>query len=665
MEKKLTNVHKDFIEPVSRDRLASELAEALRGMFNITNHRRFRRFDAMYTMLYCRPTKSIAATLLFDRELLAIAANFDDIEARTIELIRQLISDSKGRLQPAISIVVHSDKRGNEKLRAWGHENGISVIPIYRAIGGAIPSTEILKQNIARELFASDPFQVTGPVVNDIDFFGRGIQANELLRQLQIGRIRSLFGIRKVGKTSLINKVIDLARDAGTPRIAMVDCSVDEFNKLDAGGALKALAKVAKMAATRGYAHITDALKRTDQELVPVFDDLWGTPSPPSLLIIFDEIDYITPDSPTAFHWRNEFNAFWREFRVLVQEAQRHEMAISLLVSGVSSRSFRQEQISGVENSALHLVPEDYLSPFARGASESMLRDLERRCGLQFEPDARLLLAEACGDFPFWMRMVGSHVHRALDIDSRPIIVTREILEPILKEFVASEGADISKVAIENMQRVYPEMIDQLRECIEKGNISLGKGRLLTRYGLACQVGMKVEVNSAMVRAGLELLNRGLIANRDREVGSVSEPDRRSLYLGQNEWAEELAIISRRRNTLERKMREFIHFALKLTSKKGESWVEKAVRALPERRRAELATLSGDAMMEKLYWLELENIVAKNWAVFEQSIGDKERFHQSMKLLNDRPDTHAKAIDLADVALQRNHLDWLEERITS
>jgi hypothetical protein len=665
LDKKLSNVHENIRDAVSRDRLACELAEALRGMFTITSHRRVRRFEAMYTVMYCKPSKSIAATLLFDRELLALIANFDDIEVRTVELIKEFISSSNGRLQPATGIVVHADRRGNDKLRTWGLENGISIIPIYRAIRGAIPSTEILKQNIARELFASDPFQVTGPVINDIDFFGRGTHANELLRQLQIGRIRSLFGIRKVGKTSLINKVINLARDAGTPRIAMVDCSIDDFNKLNASGALKALAKVAKMAATRGYAHITDALKRTDQELVPVFDDLWNTPSPPSLVIIFDEVDYITPDSPTAYHWRTEFNSFWREFRVLVQEAQRHEMTISLLVSGVSSRSFRQEQIDGIENSALHLVPEDYLSPFARGASESMLRDLERRCGLQFAPDARALLAEACGDFPFWMRMAGSHVHRALDIDSRPINVSKEMLQPLLNEFVTSEGADISKVAIENMHRVYPEIVDQLSECLEKGRLPLGKGRLLTRYGLAFQVGMYVEVNSAMVRAGLELRNHDLIANRDRDRGPVSKAEGSTLHLGQSEWAEELAVINRRRNQLERKMRDFVRFALKLTGQKGENWVEKVLRALPEKRRNELASLSGDAMMEKLFWLELESIVSKHWPVFEQSIGDKSRFQESMKLLNDRPDAHAKAMDFADVALQRKHLGWLEEKITS
>jgi len=94
----------------------------------------------------------------------------------------------------------------------------------------------------------------------------------------------------------------------------MIDCSVDEFNKLNAAQALKAIAKVAKLAVHRGYAHITDALKKSDSELVPVFDDLWAQEPQTALALIFDEVDYITPGSPTRSHWRTDFNPFCRHW---------------------------------------------------------------------------------------------------------------------------------------------------------------------------------------------------------------------------------------------------------------------------------------------------------------------------------------------------------------
>lgn len=667
MTNQLSNVIDEYKESVYRNKLALELSDALISMFTITNHFKSKRLETNFTVLYCKPTQTIAESLLIDREVLAIIANFDDLQARVFAIAKDTIENSKGRLDPRMLIVVHADRRGDSKLRSWGRENGIRVVPIFRAKGKAIPPTEILKRNLAQELFSSDPFQVTGPVVNDMDFYGRGNESIELLRQLQSGRIRAVFGVRKIGKTSLINRVIKLAQDAGEPNIAMVDCSVRDFYRLDANTALKALAKVSKMAATRGYAHITDALKRTDQELVPVFDDLWNQTNPPNLTIIFDEIDYITPDSPVAPEWwQKHFNDFWREFRVLVQEAQRHNMVISILVSGVSSRSFRVEHINGVENAVLHFVPEDYLAPFARTASNSMIRDLGNRCGLHFTSEARELLAEVCGDFPFWMRMAGSHIHRAIDIDSRPVDVTPDMIEPLLSEFSLSEGAEITRVALENLQRVYPEVIAQLRGCISKKVMPLMEGRLLSRYGLAKLQAGNLSAKSSMILAGLTLLD--LEKSAAPTVSAVAHTPAStlpSLQFSDSEWAEELAVMNRRQSILEKRLRDFIRFALKLSVPKTENWLDKILQALPQKRRNELMTLSADTVMNKLFWLELEAIIKKNWPVFEQTFGDKNVFETSMKVLNDRPYAHAKPVDFADMALYRKHLAWLEERVSS
>jgi len=165
-----------------------------------------------------------------------------------------------------------------------------------------------------------------------------------------------------------------------------------------------------------------------------------------------------------------------------------------------------------------------------------------------------------------------------------------------------------------------------------------------------------------MVQEGLTLLHsaKSSIAN------TTSLPEaKRNFQLEESEWAEELALINRRRNILERKLRDFIRFGLKLSSDKGDSWLDKILRALPEKRRNELISLSADVIMNKLFWLELEAIISKYWQTFEKTLGDKDQFKASMNILNDRPDAHAKPIDLADIALLRKHLTWLEDRISS
>lgn len=656
----LSNVHEDIRESLSRNALASELSNALDGLFTIETFRTHVANEWKYIVLHCKPTRTVADALLLDREVLALIVNSTDLQVRTVHVARDIIASSDGRLDPAFVLVVHADQSGDEKLRTWGREHGYKIVPIFRPRAGAIPTSEVLRRSLARDLFTYDPFSLTGPVFADSEFFGRRNTAIDTLRQLQNGRILSIFGIRKLGKTSLINRVVTLARESGSPQIAMIDCSVDGFNALSAGDALKALAKVAKMAATRGYAHITEALKRSDKDLVPVFDDLWSSANPKPLTLIFDEVDYITPSSPTQPHWKRDFNVFWREFRVVYQEAQRMGFPLSVMVSGVSSQAFRVESFEGIENAVLHFVPEGYLGPFARQASKQMVKDLCRRCGLVLSDEDQDYFAETCGDFPYWIRLAGSYLHRAIDIQGRPRTIERDLLRKLLSDFVESEGVDAARVALEDLGRKTSEPIELLRRAAAVPHLSLADGRLLLRYGLAAQVPEGVRVASSMIRAGLAALS-------DRPMPEQAVADKAPATLGlrlePEEWAEELAVINRRRNTLERKLREFIQFSLKIAAQSGENWVEKVLKALPERMRSELAPLSGDMLLTKLYWKDLGSIVSKHWTSFEKVLGDKRRFEMAMDLLNDRPDAHAKPIDAADLALYRRELVWLEERL--
>ncbi|MFD1837683.1 hypothetical protein [Paracidovorax cattleyae] len=656
----LLNVKEEIRANVARNSLASEVCNALDGLFTIEFFKTHAANGKNHVVLHCKPTRTISDSLLLDREVLGLAINVKELQVRTLHAARDLIAESAGRLDPAFMIIVHADASGDEKLRNWGRELGYKIIPIFRPSAGAIPPTESLRRNLARDLFAYDPFSLTGPVLSDTDFFGRRNTAIETLRQLQSGRIISIFGVRKLGKTSLINRIVAAARESGDLRIAMIDCSVDGFNKLSAGDALKAIAKVAKMASTRGYAHITEALKRSDKELVPVFDDLWSTKDPKPLALIFDEIDYITPASPTRPIWRQEFNQFWREFRVAYQEAQRMGFPLSVLVSGVSSQAFRVESFDGIENSVLHFVPEGYLAPFARHASKQMIKDLCKRCGLILSDQNQDIMAETCADFPYWIRLAGSYLHHAVDIQGRPRTLETELVASLLKDFVDAEGVDVAKVALEDLRRKTAEPIELLERAAATTHLPLIEGKLLLRYGLATQKPVGVSVTSAMIKAGLSALGDvAPQAQRSLELEDAST----TLALAPQEWAEELSVINRRRNLMERKLREFIYFSLKFAAKAGENWVDAVLRALPEKQRIELASLSGDALLNKLYWRELGVVILKHWAHFEKVLGDKRRFESAMDLLNDRPDAHAKAVDAADIALHRRELQWLEERL--
>lgn len=658
----LHNVKEDIRGQVSQDSLASETARALEGLFEITSYRRWKAHAGDYVGMYAKPSKTIRGSLLVEREVLVLIANYSTLHARTVVVCTDAIKEAQPRLQPNVVIIVHADPDGDEHVRAWGREAGMTVMPIYRPSAGAMPPAGIVRQRLARELFATDSFQVTGPVSDDTDFFGRREQANDLLRQLQAGRITALFGLRKVGKTSMLNRVIDLASSAGNPRIAMVDCSLRGFNELSAQEALRSVATVARLASQHGYAHISQALRRADGDVMTTFDAIWSDHhGNNTLLVVFDEVDYITPESPTAPHWKTDFNEFWREFRAIVQEAKRAGFTLSIIVSGVSSRSFRVAEIGGVENSVLHFVPEDYLGPFPDAAADAMITTLAKRCGLMFDADGRRSLAQATGYFPYWIRMAGSYIHRRVEIDGRPTSLDARIVAELLAEFSQTEGAEIARVALQNLRRVDEPMYSLLVRCHLEGHVPVRDARPLLLYGLVRRTGEHVVIESSMVSRGMDLL-RSQAAHPGVDEGGESTASR-SLELEEGEWAEELASINRRRNLLERKTRELIRVALKMSLTTGKDWTGVVTTALTQRRREEIAGLAPDAIMSKLYWVELGNIMSREWAIFSQFFSDKKRLQEAFALLNERPDAHAKEVDLADVALQRRELTWLEERI--
>ena len=174
--------------------------------------------------LFCKPTKTVSDSLLINREVLVVITKYESLDPRTVQVIKDIISDRSPQLATEIAIVLHSDTEGDIKLRQWGKEQAIKVVPIYRPKVSA-QAADVIRQQLSATLLSVDPFQVTGPVSDDTDFFGRKSDALDFLRQLESGRIRAIFGMRKIGKTSFINRIISLAREKGSPRVGMIDCS--------------------------------------------------------------------------------------------------------------------------------------------------------------------------------------------------------------------------------------------------------------------------------------------------------------------------------------------------------------------------------------------------------------------------------------------------------
>ncbi|MGO9430131.1 hypothetical protein [Rhodoblastus sp.] len=643
--------------------LQAETVSAFSQLFKVNSEavRTFEKGD--YFLLFAQGTKRVRSILGIEREILILGTTFTDQQPRSVQFARLLIDESTGRLENTICIIVHQDPRGNSKLKKWGREDGLAVIPVYTA-SGILPRGQELERTLSHELFTQDPFDVTGPVANDAQFFGRRTEAQELARKLQYGHIRSCFGIRKIGKTSILHRVLREIKENYDAVTIFVDCQRDDVFGLNASSLLHSIAQTLTGVRASGgsYAEV-DASKSTDDiaESSKKFQVALAEFDKP-VIIAFDEIDYITPSNSTAPHWRSGFLEFWRNVRAAYHAAARNDRKVSLLISGVSSRWFSVESIDGTENAALAFVPEEYLSPLPRGAANAMIKNIGAMAGLRFEESALDAISSYCSDMPFWIRKACSFIHGKVETNIRPVELKAAAVVPMLESYGRDEGGALAMVAMKHLFRVYPELREPTLAMIaNKPKLPPNILRTLNRYGICTSTGT---LSGTMLRMALTMLSQepDVTAGESLALSAAAEP--RSAI---SEWAEELSAISYRRNVMERQLRSIaVNFlrASSLSSKEGPNAKTIVLSSLTEPRRKELEPFNLDSISEKLYWTELVAIINKNWQIFERVFGDKTAFGNHANIINERPDAHAKPLELSDIGMHRRSLLWFEERIS-
>ncbi len=646
------------------DDYLDEFEQASSGLLSYNNrfHQTFEQ--GVYGCVYAKPSRRLASALTIDRELLILVSTFTEQQQRTIKFCRQHIDSSHGRLENTVAIVIHLDDDANHKLKNWGREQGLTILPVCAKQG--IPRDEALEKVLYQEIFSHDPFDITGPVSDDANFFGRRTEAIDLARKLQAGQIRSCLGIRKIGKTSIINRIYGEIQSNYTSACIMIDCSRDDVWSMHAGQFLQAISECVARVQTAEVNYLNLDAYAADISVrdgrIALEREVLKLKVP--LILLFDEVDYITPGSPTSLHWKQEFNPFWRNLRSVYQEAQRQRCVFSLLIGGVSTYWFTVDSIDGVENAAMAFVPEEYLSPMPTGATVAMLKRLSRVVGLQLDDESARMIADVTGNMPYWARKACSYVHRHIDLDTRPCAVGREQLARLLDEFVREDGTTLAEVGIRHLFSVYPGLWDAAVKCREGRPLEAPERtrRILRRYGVVAADGKRLSgkmVESAMTsliseRTELPQTDNGAHGATTGTAGSLGE------------WAEELALLGKRRNILEKRLRtiavNFIRFDT-MTSGKPADVYSRVTSAVDTNRRSQLRNLSAEEAINRFNWTDLVSLICREWPLFSKLFGDKGSFKSNAEIINDRFDAHAKDADAADFALYRRALSALERRI--
>lgn len=335
---------------------------------------------------------------------------------------------------------------------------------IREAIVGA-RSRSHLERTLHQWMGHTDVFEAHNPVSNAATFFGRGHFINQLVLKISRGENFGIFGLRKIGKTSLVYRLRELSRDH---LVAYVDLQgvtsrgVSEvYRRL-----IESLVRDLRVKHS-SVAMALPTLRSNDEDATDVaaiaadfHQDLLnvrkafeqeGKPLP-HILLLLDEIELMIParvsrgssdgETPESSGSSESMGSpgfeghqdFFRHLRGLYQQ----ERFVVSAVVGASPAICRTASWNGRDNPVFQFYDEVFLAPLDRSECDQMVQGLGEVMGVRFDTASLRLIFDETAGHPYVARQLCSRLVKAFP--ERPLEVQESMVHNALEAYLAQRG---------------------------------------------------------------------------------------------------------------------------------------------------------------------------------------------------------------------------------
>jgi hypothetical protein len=507
--------------------------------------------------------------------------------------------------------------------------------------------------------YGRDLFAFESPLHSDTYFFGRSSTVQFLYDKYKSGENSGLFGLRKIGKTSVLYALsryltfreefavfLDCQEPAFHKRrwyellefiIRSITSTVLEPNNLEIDVSTNYSEKDASTAFEKDLNQIREKLQRK------------------RILLIFDEIENITFDISPTEHWQKgeDYILFWQSIRSVFQK---NPQLFSFIVAGVNPKIIETPQVHQVDNPIYRMLTPHYLAFFDASQVREMVSSIGNYMGLSFDDEIYTYLTEDYGGHPFLIRQVCSRIHN-ITSKERPIKISKYQYKEQKNNFDSSLR-DYVELIVHVLQKWYPQEY-KLLEMLSIENRHEFK-QLAKATPLLIQ----------------HLIGYNLVESSDNEnyikIKAVSDyvADNSKLIRTVEKLEDKWQEVTVRRNTLETNLRRVVKLILKakMGSVKGKDYFLSVIPS-SDRRKTKLDSLSFDQIFapdSELYFDDLRRYIKSNWSDFDSIFPEIELFDVYMPLVNKyRIDAHAKDISDDKYTILIVALDWLNAKISA
>jgi len=280
-----------------------------------------------------------------------------------------------------------------------------------------------------------DPYSESKPIQDPTWFYGRQELLTRLPLVLAQGQHVGIFGLRKVGKTSLVIQLRQ--RFVATPTVFM-DCQ--GFSAQSGVYFQEILSQLTQALPAHGVKKLGPIPSPLDmdsfrQTLVAWFG-LWqkaGYRDP--FLLIFDEVDKLFPDRALKGS-ETILVEYVHLFRVLRGLAQTHRCLVTLVI-GYRADVNRHNQLTSAvgENPMYRSFKEEYLGFLSQEESQHLIEEVGLWRDIRWATEAAQRVFHYCGGHPLTTRMFASQACDEGDLKMVNLAKAEETAEELARTF--------------------------------------------------------------------------------------------------------------------------------------------------------------------------------------------------------------------------------------
>lgn len=404
-------------------------------MFDVTWGAQHNAFGSFVSVYFLKPEESTKAILGFEKEVLLVYSSYKSIEPRLFQLVSRFLTElpAKGRVETLCFILISDAPNVRDSVSQIMNSSveSKSVIPFNRfeLLKGA--DSWFVRNRFTNSLYSRDLFDIAQALVEDTFFFGRQPLVHDIIDRFKRGQNTGLFGLRKMGKTSMIYKLKRVIEETNIGYHVVLDAQ-DPSIYMNSwwtllGVLVDAIAYETKVTLPAILAEALHNESTAAQAFSKALDHIFmQIQAEQRVFLVIDEIEHLCPNLALNEQWNNDFLPFWKSVRAY----QTRQPRLGLMIVGVNPQALETTTINGFDNPIFSFITQKFMPSFSKEEVREMVRTLGRYMGIKFDDEAYEYLRVRYGGHPMLVRLACSWVHKeALQRSGeRPVQVSKKYL---------------------------------------------------------------------------------------------------------------------------------------------------------------------------------------------------------------------------------------------